>query len=431
MAAIDPADMRIQVRLADLYRAANHKDEAVMQYGLIGSMLLKRGAHDEAAQVFQKALELSPDDIESQKNLVRSLLAQNNAEAAMAVLKAAPRTAESLALFAEAQLEMGQRAERRTAEQALIDADAGRRAYSRLLPVQEGVDRASPRSPRRQRRPSGGTGAARRRAPRAVLAADPNVATLEMPEDGDHSSSFFARMSRWETAENGRTRDPRALPEGAEPTRQRRGGAAMGTSVRAGGTSLNRRLGRGYRKRAGYQGCDRPRSGLDHAPQPKVPSIDFGVPPSGGSGASPGRMNPAAGVAAPSTSQQIGRHRGPGLRQYGLVDKAIDAVLAGSPPSGPARARDRSWSCSESEPGPRARRSLAPHRGQRPGRRIARLGPARRAPGPRCRSAAVVSPMESIRGSTSAPPRLRRPASPLPETRSSSAGPAAATPLQR
>ena len=31
-----------------------------MQYGLIGNMLLKRGAHDEAAQVFQKALELSP-----------------------------------------------------------------------------------------------------------------------------------------------------------------------------------------------------------------------------------------------------------------------------------------------------------------------------------------------------------------------------------
>ena len=35
-----------------------------MQYGLIGNMLLKRGAHDEAAQVFQKALELSPDDVE-------------------------------------------------------------------------------------------------------------------------------------------------------------------------------------------------------------------------------------------------------------------------------------------------------------------------------------------------------------------------------
>ena len=63
MAAIDPSDIKIQVRLADLYRSAHQKDEAVMQYGLIGNMLLKRGAHDEAAQVFQKALELSPDDV--------------------------------------------------------------------------------------------------------------------------------------------------------------------------------------------------------------------------------------------------------------------------------------------------------------------------------------------------------------------------------
>ncbi len=147
MATIDPGDMRIQVRLADLYRASNQKDQAVMQYGLIGSMLLKRGAHDEAAQVFQKALELSPDDAESQKNLVRSLLAQNNTEAAMAILRAAPRTASSLALFAEAQLEMGQRAEAvRTAEQALAldaDAEAPRVFLCRLRVQEQGLDRAA------------------------------------------------------------------------------------------------------------------------------------------------------------------------------------------------------------------------------------------------------------------------------------------------
>jgi tetratricopeptide (TPR) repeat protein len=146
MATIDATDLRIQARLADLYRAANQKDEAVMQYGLIGSMLLKRGAHDEAAQVFQKALELSPDDVETQKNLVRSLLAQKNTDAAMAVLRAAPRTAESLALFAEAQLEMGQRAEAvRTAEQALAldaDAEAPRLFLSRLRIQEQSLDKA-------------------------------------------------------------------------------------------------------------------------------------------------------------------------------------------------------------------------------------------------------------------------------------------------
>ena len=124
MAGVDPNDLKIQVRLADLYRTHRQIDQAVMQYGLIGSILLRRGAHDEAAAVFQKGLELSPSDAAIQRNLVRSLLAQKNPQAAIAVLKAAPRTADSLALLAESQIELGHRGEAvRTAEQALaLDA---------------------------------------------------------------------------------------------------------------------------------------------------------------------------------------------------------------------------------------------------------------------------------------------------------------------
>src|SRR4030095_11498400 len=133
--------------LADLYRSSNQKEQAVMQYGLLGSTLVKRGAHDEAAQVVQQALGVSPKDTETQKSLVRSLLAQKNTDAAMAVLKAAPRTAESLALFAEAQLEMGQRAEAvRTAEQALAldaDAEAPRLFLSRLRVQEQAFDKAA------------------------------------------------------------------------------------------------------------------------------------------------------------------------------------------------------------------------------------------------------------------------------------------------
>jgi tetratricopeptide (TPR) repeat protein len=120
MTAADPNDLKIQVRLADLYRAQNQLDQAVMQYGLVGSMLLRRGAQDEAGAVFQKALELSPQDAAARETLVKSLLAQKNPAAAMAILKAAPRTAESLALMAEAQYELGQKVDgQRSAEQAL------------------------------------------------------------------------------------------------------------------------------------------------------------------------------------------------------------------------------------------------------------------------------------------------------------------------
>jgi tetratricopeptide (TPR) repeat protein len=120
MAAADPNDLKIQVRLADLYRSVNRLEEAVMQYGLVGSMLLRRGAQDEAGAVFQKALELSPKDAAARNTLVRSLLSQKNPTAALAILKAAPRTADSLALMAEAQFEMGQKGDAiRTAEQAI------------------------------------------------------------------------------------------------------------------------------------------------------------------------------------------------------------------------------------------------------------------------------------------------------------------------
>lgn len=120
MAAVDPNDLKIQVRLADLYRSVNQLEDAVMQYGLVGSMLLRRGAQDEAGAVFQKALELSPKDAAARHTLVRSLLAQKNPTAALAILKAAPRTADSLALMAEAQFEMGQKEDAiRMAEQAI------------------------------------------------------------------------------------------------------------------------------------------------------------------------------------------------------------------------------------------------------------------------------------------------------------------------
>jgi len=124
MASVDPNDLKIQVRLADLYRTHKQTEQAVMQYGLIGSMLLRRGAHDEAAAVFQKALELSPHDAGIQRSLVKSLIAQKNAAAAIAILKAAPRTPDSLALLAEAQLELGHRSDAvKTAEQGLaLDA---------------------------------------------------------------------------------------------------------------------------------------------------------------------------------------------------------------------------------------------------------------------------------------------------------------------
>ncbi len=315
MAAIDPADMRIQVRLADLYRASNQKDQAVMQYGLIGSMLLKRGAHDEAAQVFQKALELSPDDVESQKNLVRSLLAQNNTEAAMAVLKAAPRTAESLALFAEAQLEMGQRAEAvRTAEQALqldVDAEAPRVFLCKLRVQEQAFDRAASVIG-----PAVEAAIGRREFARAaellepVLAADAgNAAALEKlarvhEAEGNRPALAKVHVSLGEAAE--KRQDPatalehyrraqEANPANVEAAAKLKD---IGSATDVAPPAPEPPAASPAEGAPEYQELviDLEDSGSVHAPQPKVPSIDFDSAPD-----STGETEPAG--ARPGTSR--------------------------------------------------------------------------------------------------------------------------------
>ena len=354
MAAIDPADMRIQVRLADLYRSANQKDEAVMQYGLIGSMLLKRGAHDEAAQVFQKALELSPDDVDSQKNLVRSLLAQNNTDAAMAVLKAAPRTAASLALFAEAQLEMGQRAEAvRTAEQALqldADAEAPRVFLCRLRMQEQAPDRATAVIG-----PAVDAAVARREFARAadllepILSADPHhAAALEKlahvhEVEGNRAALARVHVALGEAAE--KRQDPAEALE-----HYRRAQEANPSNVRAAEkikeigapseaapppppaeTPTGAAPETGPETAPEYQEfvIDLEESASIHAPQPKVPSIEFEPAPAEPA-AEPGPPAVPSAEAVPVDDQQIETLivEAEVFAKYGLVDKAIERLFS-------------------------------------------------------------------------------------------------------
>jgi tetratricopeptide (TPR) repeat protein len=146
MATVDPGDLKIQARLADLYRANRQINHAVAQYGVIGAALLERGAHDEATAVLQKALELVPGDLDIQKKLVRAMLAQKNSAGAIAILKKAPPWADGLALLAEARFETGEPAEAiQAAEQGLaLDPanEACRIQLSRIRLAQGNVDAA-------------------------------------------------------------------------------------------------------------------------------------------------------------------------------------------------------------------------------------------------------------------------------------------------
>jgi len=361
MAAIDPADLRIQVRLADVYRAANQKDQAVMQYGLIGSMLLKRGAHEEAAQVFQKALELSPDDVEAQRNLVRSLVAQKNGEAAMAILKAAPRTGESLGLMAEAQLAMGQRAEAvRTAEQALaLDADAEtpRLLLCRLRLEEQQFEKASAMVA-----PVVDAAVARRDFARAaeylepILSADPGqAAALEklaqvQEAEGNRPALAKTHVALGEAAE--KRQDPAAAlahyhrAQEADPsnieaaTRLKEIGKPTETAPPAAEAAAEEA--RDYQELV----IDLEDTGSVHAPQPKVASIEWDE--------SAAPSAPAAPPVPPAPSVPVAAEKGPPVpapsepegpkvedqqvetliveaevfAKYGLTDKAIERLFA-------------------------------------------------------------------------------------------------------
>ncbi len=346
MAAIDPTDLRIQVRLADLYRAAHQKDQAVMQYSLIGNMLLKRGAHDEAAQVFQKALELSPDDAENQRNLVRSLLAQKNTAAAMAVLKAAPRTAGSLALFAEAQLEMGQRAEAiRTAEQALaLDADAeAARLFLCRLRIQEGaLDKAAVVVA-----PIVDSAVTRREFARAaeylepILAVDPlhsssleqmarvleaegngpalaktHIALGRLAEKKQEPAAALESYRRAQTADPSNAEAAKRLKDIGPPSEAAIASATAAASPEA--------------EAAEYQELiiDLEDSGSVHAPQPVVPSIELDDEKTA---AAPAAAAPApTPAAAPPDEQQVETLivEAEVFAKYGLADKAIDRLFS-------------------------------------------------------------------------------------------------------
>jgi pilus assembly protein FimV len=133
MAAADPNDIKIPVKLADLLTSAGKTDEGLMQYGVIGSMLVKRGAVDEAVAVYQKALKIRPGDLQILRDLVRSLMEQGNAPAAAQLLKTQPRNAETMTMLGEALLGANSREEARRAAEGAIAFEEGHEGARQLL----------------------------------------------------------------------------------------------------------------------------------------------------------------------------------------------------------------------------------------------------------------------------------------------------------
>ncbi len=118
MVAIEPQNLQLHVRLADLFTQAKRLPEALQEYAVVAAALSERGANEESIRVYEKALKLAPDNVEILRTLVPLLLSINSVEQARTVLRkgleASPRSVPLFLLAAEAALAANDMAEARS-----------------------------------------------------------------------------------------------------------------------------------------------------------------------------------------------------------------------------------------------------------------------------------------------------------------------------
>jgi tetratricopeptide (TPR) repeat protein len=118
MVGIEPQNLQLHVKLADLFTQAKRIPEALREYGVVAGALAERGAHEESIRVYEKALKLAPDNVEILRTLVPLLLSINSVDSARAVLRkgleASPRSVPLFLLAADAALAANDMAEARS-----------------------------------------------------------------------------------------------------------------------------------------------------------------------------------------------------------------------------------------------------------------------------------------------------------------------------
>ncbi|MBN2368857.1 MAG: tetratricopeptide repeat protein, partial [Vicinamibacteria bacterium] len=108
IAAIDPGDLKIRSKLADLYIREGSTQQAVEEHIAIAEELNKKGHLVESLQVLEKGLRIAPNNPRLRSELARIHLLQKNYDQAAQVLEEAvrqsPDSVEMLARLGEAYL---------------------------------------------------------------------------------------------------------------------------------------------------------------------------------------------------------------------------------------------------------------------------------------------------------------------------------------
>jgi pilus assembly protein FimV len=89
---IEPENLRVQMRLAELYNVMGQKKEAAQTYLNYAQRLLDRGEHDESAKLVERALEVDPANSAAMLLRAKALIAGDKNADAIALLETHPES---------------------------------------------------------------------------------------------------------------------------------------------------------------------------------------------------------------------------------------------------------------------------------------------------------------------------------------------------
>jgi len=95
LADLDPSDLKIRSKLADLYMREGQKEKALDEHVAISEELTKKGHLNEALQVLDKGLKIDPKSLKLRGEVARIHVVQRNHEKAAQVLEELVRQAPS------------------------------------------------------------------------------------------------------------------------------------------------------------------------------------------------------------------------------------------------------------------------------------------------------------------------------------------------
>lgn len=87
IAELDPNNVEIYLRIADVYRQENQTEEAAKSYTEAGLRMANLDRHEEALEAFNKAFEFCPNDIALLNGMVKSQIAQGLSDEAARTLE--------------------------------------------------------------------------------------------------------------------------------------------------------------------------------------------------------------------------------------------------------------------------------------------------------------------------------------------------------